>query len=31
MAGSIVTVLADLRYPTVQEFVVVAAVGNMTI
>jgi hypothetical protein len=31
MAGIIVTVPADLRHPTVQEFVVVAAVGNMTI
>jgi hypothetical protein len=30
MAGIIVTVLAELGHPAVQEFVVVAAVGNMT-
>jgi hypothetical protein len=31
MAGNLVTALAELRGPTVQEFVVIAAVGNMTI
>jgi hypothetical protein len=31
MTGNIVTVPANLRHPAVQEFVVVAAVGNMTI
>jgi len=30
MAGIIVTVLAELRHPAVQEFAVIAAVGNMT-
>ncbi len=31
MAGNIVTVPANLRHPTIQEFVVVAAVGNVAI
>ena len=31
MSGHIVTVPADLGHPTVQEFVVIAAVGNMAI
>jgi hypothetical protein len=31
MLGRIVTVPADLGHPTVQEFVVTAAVGNMAI
>jgi hypothetical protein len=31
MEAIVVTVLAELGHPAVQEFVVVAAVGNMTI
>ena len=31
MAGIIMAVPADLGHPTVQKFVVIAAVGNMTI
>jgi hypothetical protein len=31
MAGIIVTVPANLGHPTVQEFIVIAAVGDMTI
>ena len=29
--GRIVTVLAEIRHPAVQEFIVIAAVGYMTI